>query len=318
MSPEEAAPIHRKLFTEFCRIEMDAGGPDPQVKLTAEAIKAHPIGGPELAGLFVVPYTCAGAALLWRLWERKPDPMSWGPWLEQHGKGLPIRKERRPVKGSWPRFMTCASGWLRWCEGRYEEMKDRSYAEVLKSVTDEVPYFGRYATMKLLETMYQADLMSSPQNTIVPRDAKFPRRSMALMMPEHEHLLTDKKLLTDRNASRDVDELAERIRQGIIMRLEVPVSWFQIETMFCIYGQTLRGKYAAGRHDSELGHWGKAIGHYGLEGGDAMQEQFDFYGLRSRLYPHQYLGERGDPSWWGVRPELEEQQMEVVRALGLA
>ena len=81
LSPEQAAPLHRRLFTDFCRVEMAAGGPDPQVRLTGVAIQSHPRYLPELAGLFVVPYSCAGAAILWRLSERK-HPAEWLPWSQ--------------------------------------------------------------------------------------------------------------------------------------------------------------------------------------------------------------------------------------------
>lgn len=299
--------IHRRLFTDFCRIEMAAGGPDPQVRLTAEAVRCHTRGGIDLAGLFVVPYSCAGAAILWRLAERKPNPSTWQPWLEQHGKGLPVRKERRPVKGHWGRFTTCVVSWYEWCEKSYPSMVDRPYADVYASVTKEVKYFGRYATMKLLETMYQAGLMSGQQNTIVPRDGKFPRRSMALLMPEHEAILKGKR------EEAEVDALADRIRLSISDRLGVEVTWFQLETMLCIYGQSLRGKYPAGRHDSELGHWTRTMAHYGEPAATELRQQFPFSDLRRKLYPVEFLGEWNDPGWDGVRDDLEAERKEEVR-----
>lgn len=311
MTPEEAAPIHRRLFTDFCRVEMEGGGPDPQVRLTAEAVRQHPNFSPHLAGLFVVPYSCAGAAILWRLVERKPDPLTWVPWLEQHGGGIPVRKERRPVKGHWGRFAACAASWLEWCDKTYPSMAERPYQEVYASVTKDVKYFGRYATMKLLEVMYQAGLTASAQDTIVPRDGKFPRKTMALMMPEHAELLAGKR------EEAEVDALADRIRQSVSARTGYDITWFQIETMLCIYRQSLAGKYPAGRHDSELGHWTRTMEHYGPDVAAQLTAQFPFSDLRRQIYPVEYLGEFNDPPWFGIRPELEAVRKEEMHALGV-
>lgn len=313
LAPEEAAPIHRRMFAEFCSQEMMAGGPDPQVKLTAEAIKRHPIGGPELAGLFVVPYSCAGAAVLWRLWERKPDPLTWEGWLHQHGGGIPVRKERRPVKGHWGRFSISAATYIQWSQTEYHNVKDSSsYEEVFKSLTKHVKYVGRYAAMKLLETLYQADLIAAQQNTMVPRDAKYPRRTIALLMPEHTEMLKENR------DEAEVDALCERIRQGIIARIGQDVTWFQIETMLCIYRQSLKGKYPMGRQDSELGHWTRSMEFYGEEAAVQLNQQFPFSQLRRELYPIEYLGEWNDPPWYGIRPALEEQRKAEMDAMGIA
>jgi hypothetical protein len=261
--------------------------------------------------MFVNPYSCAGAAILWRLSERKPDPMTWVPWLQQHGKVIPIRKERRPVKGAWQRFAICADSYQNWCVEEYPQVADCSYATVYASVTKHVKYMGRYATMKLLETLYQAGLLSSAQDTMVPRDGKFPRRTMALLMPEHTDLLTGKR---DEDA---VDELCDRIRIGVSQRIGQEVSWFQIETMLCIYRQSLKGKYPSGRHDSELGHWTTTMDTVGPEMAEELRAQFPFSALRGQLYPHHLLGEFNNPPWTGIRPELEAERKEMIHALGL-
>jgi hypothetical protein len=290
---------------------MAAGGPDPQVNLTGKAIaRRHFVDGrdgAQMAGLFVVPYSCAGAAILWRLLARKPVS-EWEPWLQQHGSTIPVRKERRPVKGSWPRFTKCAESWMKWCDASYQEMRDRPYREVYKSVTDEVAYFGRYATMKLLETMYQAGITEFAQDTMVPRDGKFPRRTMALLMPEHSEMLLKK----GPGDEAEIDALCDRIRQGTSDRIGQEISWFQIETMLCIYRQSLGGKYPAGRHDSELGHWTKTMLIVGPEVADQLHQQFPFHTLRRELYPIEFLGEWNTPAWTGIRPELEAERKAMI------
>lgn len=317
LTVEEAAGVHRTLFTEFCQQEMQAGGPDPQVKLTAEAVRIHDAdsehGLVALAGLFVVPYSCAGAAILWRLLERKPNPLEWEPWLREHGTLIPIRKERRPVKGAWGRFSVCAASVIEWSRTEYPKVATSPYVDVFESLTKHVKYMGRYAAMKYLEVLAQADLIAYAQDSIVSRDAKFPRRTMALMMPEHAHILTDKSHSHD----RETDALAVRIKEGIERRLGIPVSWFQFETMLCIYRQSLKGKYPMGRHDSELGHWVTTLNKLPPEVQYELNAQFPFYELRATIYDHQYLGERGNPPWYGIREHLEAERKERMHALGV-
>jgi hypothetical protein len=316
LTAEEAAPIHRTLFTEFCLQEMTAGGPDPQVKLTAEAVKLHDANDEResaaFAGLFVVPYSCAGAAILWRLWERKPDPLTWVPWLERHGTIIPIRKERRPVKGAWGRFSVCAASYLDWAAAEYRKVSTMPYADVYASLTKHVKYIGRYAAMKLLETLYQADLIAYGQDTMVPRDAKFPRRTLALLIPEGAEFFNAK------GNDTWVDAQCERVKAGIEARIGMPVSWFQIETMLCIYRQSLKGKYPTGRHDSELGHWMTAMAKLPADIVTDLHDHFPFHDIRRNLYDIQYLGEFNTPPWYGIRPELEAARKERIHAMGLA
>lgn len=316
LSPEEAAPVHRRLFREFCKIEMDAGGPDPQILLTARAIQQHPHSSPDLAGLFVNPYSCAGAAILWRLVERKPDPMTWVPWLEQYGKIIPIRKERRPVKGAWERFSICAASYLEWSRNELPAIQLESYQDVYASVNKHVKYMGRYATMKLLEVLYQAGYIANAQDTMVPRDGKFPRRTIALLMPEYDEAMKTKGRSPENDALADA--LCARIRTSISDYCGQEVSWFQIETMLCIYRQSLKGKYPSGRHDSELGHWNTAMAAVGQEMELELREHFPFYDLRRELYPMHLLGEWNEPQWFGIRPEIEEARKAEMHALGVA
>jgi hypothetical protein len=309
LSPEEAAPVHRRLFTDFCRIEMEAGGPDPQILLTARAIQQHHRSSPELAGLFVNPYSCAGAAISWRLQERQPDPLEWVPWLTQHGKVIPIRKERRPVKGAWQRYAICAASYLDWSRNELPAVRDQPYREVYASVNKHVKYMGRYATMKLLEVLYQAEMIKYPQDTMVPRDGKFPRRTMALLMPEHAEMLKGTR------QEDEVDALCERIRSSMSTRIGMEISWFQIETMLCIYRQSLKGKYPSGRHDSELGHWMSVMNAVNPAVAEELIAQFPFSDLRRDLYPQHLLGEWNEPQWFGIRPELEETRKAEMDAI---
>jgi hypothetical protein len=167
--------------------------------------------------------------------------------------------------------------------------------------------------MKLLEVLYQAGMIDHAQDTMVPRDGKFPRRTMALLIPSRAEMLSGKR------DEVDVDALCDRIRLQVSEKIGHDITWFQIETMLCIYRQSLRGKYPSGRHDSELGHWMTAMQQFaGTPAGDELYAQFPFHELRKELYPIHLLGEWNEPSWWGIRPELEAERKAEMHALGIA
>ena len=217
------------------------------------------------------------------------------------------------MKGAWGRFAACSASIVEWARDEYPKVATSPYADVYASVTQHVKYVGRYAAMKFLEVLAQADLIAYAQDTMVPRDAKFPRRTMALLMPEFDWMLTDKSHSHD----HEVDALCARIKAGIESRIGMPVSWFQIETMLCIYRQSLKGKYPMGRHDSELGHWITATSKVPADVCAELHNHFPFHELRRAIYDVQYLGEFNDPPWHGIRPELEEARKERMHALGI-
>lgn len=115
----------------------------------------------------------------------------------------------------------------------------------------------------------------------------------------------------------EIDALCDRIRRSTSDRIGQEISWFQIETMLCIYRQSLGGKYPAGRHDSELGHWTRTMNALPEDLVDELTKQFPFSELRRHLYPEEYLGEWNTPPWYGIRPELEEKRREELHAVGL-
>lgn len=301
---------YRQIFVDFSRAELASGGPDPQVALTGTALARTDLPPQERAircGLFVAPYACGSGALLWYLREAGYPPEHWAAFIAQNKDGFPIRRERRSVWGDdRVKLMRCVESWIDWCAGPAWEVFDKPYTEVYASIGKHCAYFGRYATMKVIETMWYAHVVVNPQSSIVPRDAKYPRKMLALMFPEHAEQLNAK--------TNDVDTLtlANALAAEAAGWIGHLVSWFQLETLLCNSRQSLDGKYAGRSHDRELAHWRRANGHFVTQGID-LRSVFPFYRLRAELFPHEYLGERGEPPWWASREELEVAQKARIR-----
>jgi hypothetical protein len=304
-----SAEAYRELFVDFCRAELASGGPDPQVTLVGRAVRERtdlvPAEQAVRCGLFVVPYTVGAGAVLWNL--RDWGQADWASFLIEHKDGFPMRRERRSVWGDDRRkLMESVVSWIDFCYRVLPDAADGTYDELYASIGKYVKYFGRYATMKVIETMHQAGLHVPAQSSIVAKGAKYPRKMLAMLFPEHAERMNSKA--NDTETIKLANDLAYMAYQFIGER----ATWFQLETLLCNARQAHDGKYPGRSHDRELAHWRKANGYFRRKGMD-LREVIPFYGLRQTLFPHEYLGELGAPPWWQSREHLEVAQKEKVR-----
>lgn len=287
---------HWDAFARFCAAELATGGPDPQVELTARATdRLHDREAAVFAGCFVGPYTCGAAGPLMFASPISARDVNLAAFISLHWEGLPRRRERRAIdKRSGEKLAECLLSWQAWVDHDLPHLRNRPYDELYTSVRHHVKYMGRYAAMKVLEVLFQRDLITHQQDSICAAGAKFPRRTLALLWPDHAEALTSS---SDASA---LLELANRLAAATKERVDV-ASWFNFETLLCNYRQALAGKYAGRSHDRELAHFRRAETYWG----PVILEWFPFYKLRVRLFPRRCLGELGDPPWYGARPELE-------------
>jgi hypothetical protein len=275
-------------FVSFSELEMSTGGPDPQVEIAANMAPDNP---PWFAGCFVVPYTLgAGVAI----YQHFPTTNLNGieNFLETHWAGIPIRRERRAVWRA-DKLAICLRSYALWCDNMLPKLETATYDQVYTSIRHSVKFFGRYAAMKLIETLYLASVIEASQVDIRPDGAKYPRRTLADLMNEFSILEGNKpaQLL-------EVNRIATIAREeSIAMGLDDP-SWFQFETLLCNYRQALNGKYPGRSHDRELAHFKKTEAYWG-----SQLDTTRFYMLRQTLFPNECLGEI--QGWNGARKDLE-------------
>ena len=301
-------PIHWLGFKSFAAAELATGGPDPQVRLTATALRNIP--GYEAATfracVFVAAYTCGAAAALWNLSSSTVFNDATEKWLLVNAEGLPLRRERRavmgPKNGPHPRkFLERLRSCSTWAKRWSGQLLSLNYEEAW-SAADELRFFGRYAKMKVLETLNLRGLLGEEQIDIRARDAKFPRRTLGLIFPDHA------TVLTELGNSRLSLQCATELSAEIMSESELEMTWFQLETLLCNYRQALDGKYPGRSHDRELGHFLRAERHWGQE---YLLSRFPFYELRAKLFPDECLGELG--GWTGARKELEIPWLSSMR-----
>ena len=291
---EQDAEFHRSNFAEFCRLELLAHGPDPHIAMVTAAANGQ---GLWRAGCYINAYTFGGGAAIWTAWPTAwsvlNDPTQFKAWVADHWAGIPMRRERRAVK-SKPKFAASMLSYAEWAVVSAPLLVGATYDMYWDSVRDLVKYFGRYATIKLLETLRRAGVIPVAMPDIRPRGAWSPRLTLSYMWPELDAVL---------NSPTNADWVLATANDHAALAMDLvkdhcgaELTCFQVEVLLCNYRQAIERKYPGRAHDSELGYYAKAERYWGK---DVLGE--DFWDTRAHLFPHACLGEFG--GWEGERVE---------------
>lgn len=300
---------HIDAYAEYSRRFLAVGGPDPHVRIIAEAARRAPdVNALWLAGCYISVYTIGGAAALLHHLPTVDAVLSDTDAVErlvgEHRRGFPMRRERRAV---WnPRKLSeSLVSYAHWADANRRRLRSMTYDELWESARESLRYFGRYATMKLLGTLRWMDLVSADQYDIRPHGAWSPRATLALMLPDHEELLK-RDTSSRRDVLSQVNGLALLVKLQTEQRLNRELPWFQYETLLCNYRQALgpKGKPVGGSHDNELKYWRRAQGYWH---GTNLTDTLPFFAIRDDVFPRRCLQEHADcrDRWDGPRKDLQ-------------
>lgn len=285
---------HRELFREFAQLELDTGGPDPHMAIMGDRTKSdEPVAAAWAVGTYIIPYTVAGGQAISGDWT-PPLARAGGyvirSWVKQNWAGIPSRRERRAV-WSVEKMSACIEGYANWLHYRFGDLLATNSYDEAWAIGSEVPYFGRYATIKLLEGLHRYAGFKHAMPDIRPRGAWSPRLTLSLM--------EDDPALKEEADSDTVNYAAESFRLWVQQGLSGhQLDYFRYETLLCNYRQAIEGKYPGRPHDTELKYWRKGEAFWG-----PLLDSGGFYAARERLFDHRFLGEK--QGWTGPREELE-------------
>ena len=298
---------YREVFTDFCELELETGGPDHHIDMLV-----HGIGGDRgltdkdlvwRAGCYIAPYVVATGAAIWSHWDAEgvlARPHEFRVWIRDNWSGLKLRRERRAVR-SPAKLAKCLETYAWWVtDSANPILRDSEpcpYDEAWVSVDTGVMYFGRYATIKLLETIRRMTGGVSPLPDIRPGGAWSPRLTLSVLYPQHAALLVDGG--SSRDTLHAINEIADTELYRLGMALGRPVSMFQLEVLLCNLRQAIERKYPGRPLDTELGYFHDVATYWGQ---DVLFGAIDFFGARGRLFPEHCLGEL--QGWSGPRDEL--------------
>lgn len=293
---------HRKMYAEFCRLEIASGGPDPCLDIVAANCKGLNMRTAAWrAGCHVNTWVIASGAMIW---DEYPDPgmVANDPeelveWLTVNKEGLPARRDRRAVYDK-KKMAQCAITYGDWVINHLPALRDASYEELWDSVSTNVRYFGRYATLKVLESLRRMEIVSAAASDIRAQGAWSPRLTLSWLFPDGAELLNNggNKVA----AIKEVDAMAQASIDDVEERAGIKLNYYQQEVLLCNYRQGITWRHPGRSHDSELGYWFRTSDYWGRE---RLAEAVRFFSVRKQLYPKAYLGELN--GWDGNRKELE-------------
>lgn len=297
-TPVLAGAAAQAAFRQFVHREQLTGGPDHHRVLAVEGAQraADPVVRLWRVLCYVATYEIHTGAQIWTAWPLPQRVLAAGEafatWVGSEWPRFLWRRERRAAR-SIPKLTDA----LRSCAAfalKYGRSGDSAYEVWWARALAELRYFGRYATIKVLETWRRAGGPVGPCPDIRPVDGWSPRAALAELVP----VVADVCLRGGNSAGAlsAVHWAATQIRDAILP----DASWETVEILLCNYhvAAHTRGEYPGRRLDTDLGHYYAAQAHWDNRAPDDLP----FLEWRERRFPAACLGEvRG---WRGRRPEL--------------
>jgi hypothetical protein len=301
------AAWHTDRFTEFCLYEMATGGPDPHMRYIGKMSEDEPFEEKLWRiGLYVAFYNVPTAEVIWQQWSWRrvvadltgPEPR-FTDWLAETWPRLTLRKERRAAR-SIPKMTHSLTDYIFWTKEELLPMLrdlppdgEAAYHTLWDQANDNIPYFGRYALLKLLEAYRRAGVKITTPD-ICAKGGWSPRMTLNLItgfdIDPYDNL---------RPTIGKVDALAADALSQLNARLglAMPLDFFRFEVMLCEYHESYESKrqYPGRSNDSELKYAAKIA-----ESWPGNESRMLW--ARQELCPYEALGEKN--GWDGPREDL--------------
>ena len=300
---DRLAEWHWRLFDDFCRFELMAGGPDPHMKAVAYLSEDQPLVEKLWRTMaYISVYNVPAAEAIWTAWpwdRVRLDPTALGQWVLQNWPNLPMRKERRPIRSPRKLAKFLAHDAVAFVDGalathaQVGHLRRGYYGEYgLYEYVTSVPSLGRYSGMKVAETLHVMGLSDDSVPDMNPRGAWSPRLGLSLLYPQHAGTLNAND---DSTEALDLcNSLFDEVRTWFHTH-GLKLSAFTTEVLLCDYKQAVNGRQYPGRsQDSELEYMRKV--------GPLLPVSEYMTVARPRLVPRWARGEV--QGWTGVRKEL--------------
>lgn len=278
---------HWKNFLQFCKYEIDSGGPDPHLKLAVAGMMESDYLEERYwrAGCYVSPYEISMGSVLWEQWpltEVLGRPDEFTKWIAETWSDWQIRRERRAARtpGKMARSLLSYAAWSRNASQHLEFTK---YDDYWDDADKNLMFFGRYALIKVLHSLYVGGAIPVALPDIRPHGAWSPRLTLAWLYPDVPELAAGNKP----KEIEVVNTYASATKDRLSQYLGREASYFEIEVLLCNYRQALderNGRYAGWSLDMDLEH------RHNIEK-SFPDVKFPFYELRKQIFPEEHLGE---------------------------
>lgn len=287
---ESMAKMYRERFIEFSKAELATGGPDQHLRIIGELGKRDEYDASWLVGAYMAPYNVPGGLAIIDSWPNATyaydaaDLDDLASWFKTNWPGFPVRKERRPCRSPY-KMAEYLNSYARWSIDVLPKIADANYETLWKSL-DDVKYVGRYAGMKMLESLRRTGVIKAKMPDI--RAGKggdwSPRLALSYLYPEYDELLNRDH---SSEAGIEINVFAEFVYPEFAQSAGIP-DMYTFEVLLCDFKQHLEGKYPPGKPlNSEWNHIQKVKSWPGF----ASVNTDVIIELRRELFPHEYLFE---------------------------
>jgi len=290
---------HMEKFAEFAALKTAVGEPTPHMRLVMWL--SENAGESERwwrAGCYLAGYSVLTAEAIWREWPwdrvRDEGDVDLLPWLRSNWPGVHTRTPRRMVR-SPSRMTECLLGYRDWLSHYWPPWQTRILAANPRAEYEawwdramDIPSFGRYAVIRLLELYRRWGWMKAELFDIRAIGAHSPIRCLVLLRPDRA---TD--LYTGNSAV--VDALAEEVR----VATDPALNHFAYAALLCEYRSSYedRKDYPGHQTDEELGYMTSRY----MEWWQRRGFDSNLWKARAATSPAWSLGEYN--GWSGVRRE---------------
>ncbi len=301
---------HWRFFSEFCKLEIAAGGPDPHMKVVGHLSKD--VDEEERlwrAAVYVGVYNVPSAMAIWNEWPWERVCKLGGAhnlraWLHKNFAGIKTRPERRMVR-RFDKLDDCLRSFIRWnstgmpavTEPHLSDgMGPEAFYDAVWDAADEaLMYIGPYSLRKLLEFYENYCDLPITMPDIRPKGAPSPRWTLQKLNPEYA-LLGDAPAILER-----VNWMVDETREKLSRLRSVTLGMYDFEVLLCDYHQLGRRQYPGHSQDSEL-DYARKISPYWTDKNGSAGLRLKMFEARAAIFPHEHLGEL--QGWPGNRKEL--------------
>jgi hypothetical protein len=283
---------HCQRFVEFAQAKNAIGEPVPHMRVADWLTRDQPFREQTwMAGAYLAAYSIITGEAVWSHWPRsridKEGFEALSQWVYDNWPGFHTRVPRRCVR-SPEKFYRCLRGFAEWQDTELPRLVNKTwdnpraeYDEWWDSANN-IPFFGRYISIRLLELMRRRGVMKAHLYDIRAIGAHSPIRCLMLLRPDR---LAD--LAT--GEPKVVNEIAEQVKTQLQERGGVDMSYFLFATLLCEYRACYEDSndYAGKQHDEELEYSLSHYADYWLKMGMTSH----LYEARATIDPHECLGE---------------------------
>lgn len=298
---DQSPEWHFQHFKEFCKLETELKGPDPQLETTYAMCLLDNVDTMEMvwrAGLVVGVWNVPTAEQIWHDWPleralREPEKIS--TWLANNWKGIFRRRERRCVN-TVPKMTEYLQQLAQWVP-KYASYEP-DYEVYWKAVQNEVKFMGRYVALKYLEFLGQYCHIPISCPDIRAEGGWSPVRTLGFFYT-NPLLAQDIRTAPSKHVAIAT---AEEYAATTLKRLHlagIKINFFQLQVMLCEYRTCFEHahQYPGRSLDEELEFSTKVNGYWSLAKDTTL-----LYRARLDAFPNVALGEFN--GWNQIRKEL--------------